>query len=249
VAPKGVSDHYESVAGRYEAACFYDPGSAYHAWLVERTRHHLRLAPDHRLADVGGGAGGFSQILGDPLGAPVLVVEPSPGLRAQAAARPGVEVQGCDALEFALADGPSFDRILMKEVVHHLDLGRLDELYAGLGRRLRPGGLLLTITRPVEPSYPLFAAARQVWRDNQPPASLFAQAQERAGLSVSTHEEVYPLHLSSDAWAALIRTRCWSTFADFDDAALEAGIAEIAAEHPQAELAFEDRLILLTALK
>lgn len=241
--------HYDEIAERYEDVLFYDPGSPYHRWLVERALAHLELSPSHRLVDIGGGAGAFALELAAAaeLREPVLVVEPSAGLREQADEREGLAVEALDAAAFAAQPGPPVDRILMKEVAHHLDPERLDVLYAGLYARLAAGGRLVTITRPVEPPYPLFAAAREVWRRDQPPAERFAAAQERAGFRVARHDERYPLEVARETWLAMIGRRFWSTFSAFDDQALAAGIAELRAAHPEGSLRFDDHLIVLVA--
>lgn len=244
--------HYDEIAERYEDVLFYDPDSPYHRWLVERTLAHLALSPSDRLADIGGGAGAFALELATAaeLREPVLVVEPSAGLSERAIEREGLAVEPLDAWAFAQQPArPSLDRILMKEVVHHLQLGRLDRLYRGLHARLAPGGRLVTITRPVDPPYPLFAAAREVWRRGQPPAELFAAALERAGFRVERHDERYPLQVERDTWLAMIGRRFWSTFSAFDDEALAAGIAELRAAHPAGPLRFEDHLIVLVAAR
>eukprot|EP00629_Pelagomonadales_sp_RCC1024_P014455 CAMPEP_0119283160 /NCGR_PEP_ID=MMETSP1329-20130426/28037_1 /TAXON_ID=114041 /ORGANISM="Genus nov. species nov., Strain RCC1024" /LENGTH=51 /DNA_ID=CAMNT_0007283825 /DNA_START=127 /DNA_END=279 /DNA_ORIENTATION=+ len=45
--------HYAAVTARYHDAYFYS--GAYEAWQLEQIVARLRLAPEHRVADVGGG--------------------------------------------------------------------------------------------------------------------------------------------------------------------------------------------------
>ena len=56
----------------------------------------------------------------------------------------------------------SYSRVLLKEVVHHIPPADVPALYAGLAAQLAPGGVAVTITRPQEVGYPLFARAREV---------------------------------------------------------------------------------------
>ena len=47
-----------------------------------------------------------------------------------------------------------------------------------------------------------------------------------------------------------VRSRFWSTFSAFDDAGLEAGIAELAAAHADTDcVTFNDRLLILIGTK
>ena len=150
-------------------------------------------------------------------------------------------------MEFALdPTAEPCERILMKEVAHHLPEERLDTLYEGLHERLTPEGVLVTVTRPVEPALPLFEAAKEVWREQQPPWEQFAAEQRAAGFTVAQHTEAYPFALPRERWVDMIRARCWSTFSAFDDDALEAGVAEVEEVYPEV-VRFEDQLIVLVA--
>lgn len=88
-----------------------------------------------------------------------------------------------DAEAFAAlpAAQQSYDRLLLKEVVHHIAAPGVGPMYHGFFKQLRAGGVAVTVTRPQEVDYPLFEAARAVWRANQPPAELYTAAMEAAG--------------------------------------------------------------------
>jgi ubiquinone/menaquinone biosynthesis C-methylase UbiE len=254
------NNHYQTVAKEYESAFFYASGP-YQDHLLSTVLAHLRLdapGPDSRgplrLADVGGGTGNFTVALAQAAGltSPVLCVDNSADMLAVAATRPGLVPICQDALSFAQRTplpGEALDRVLLKEIVHHLPVADLPALYKGLGRQLAPGGLLLTVTRPQEVDYPLFEAARRVWRANQPAAEVFESACTAAGLSVVRSEAVYTATLPKERWFAMVRSRFWSTFSAMTDEELEAGIQELEAQHAGVTLTFRDRLILITASK
>mgnify|MGYP003655807984 CR=1 FL=1 len=243
-------DHYAAVGVRYEEGSFYDPASAYNRWLVPRVAEALGLTPSARFADLGGGTGGFTAALAEAAGLelPPCVVEPSP-LREQAEAR-GLRISAQDAASFAKTSQPdAWDAVLLKEVVHHLPLGEFPELSAGLERSLAPGGRVVIVTRPVVPDYPLFGAARVVWRIGQPPAERYATPLREAGLEVTLSDHAFPFEIAKEDWFALIRRRFWSTFSHFSDDQLEVGISELDAAHPEATLHFEERLTFVQGHK
>lgn len=201
---------------------------------------HLRLgsAPASlRLADVGAGTGNFTAALARAarLSTPPLCVDFSEDMLALArrSQYPPLETLCLDAVAFSRVS-PSeraYDRLLLKEVVHHIPEPEVAPMFAGFFAQLRPGGVCCVVTRPQEVDYPLFGAARAVWRENQPPAALYVAAMERAGFRVAQREAVFPATLPKPRWLRMVRSRFWSTFSHFSDEELEAGIREIEAEY------------------
>ena len=109
---------------------------------------------------------------------------------AVAAGRAGVTPREQDAVAFAAsadADAVGYDRVLLKEIVHHIPQAHAASMYAGLAAQLAPGGRCVTVTRPQEVEYPLWAAAREVWRAAQPPVQQIEAQVAAAGLAVQTH--------------------------------------------------------------
>lgn len=191
---------------------------------------HLRLSESPetlRLADVGAGTGNFTAALARAakLALPPLCVDFSDDMLALArrSAAPPLETLCLDAVAFSKVSPAEqgYDRLLLKEVVHHIPEPEVDGMYAGFFAQLRPGGVAVTVTRPQEVDYPLFKAARAVWRENQPPASLYVAAMERAGFRVTQREAVFPATLPKARWSRMVRSRFWSTFSHFSDEELE----------------------------
>lgn len=52
-----------------------------------------------------------------------------------------------DGLGFVQRADVAYDRLLLKEVVHHFGEGQLPTLFAGAFRQLRPNGRLVIMTR------------------------------------------------------------------------------------------------------
>ena len=275
------AQHYQEVVDAYEQAFFYESGP-YQEHLLREIALHLRLAPDSRLADVGGGTGNFTAALAKAAGLirPALCVDFSADMLKLAAAQPGVEARPrgrcpspppppattllsrsyahpfagplvparpapvprrrrrrhrmtqtmcLDALAFSALPDERYDRLLLKEIVHHIAPADVPAMYAGFHRQLRTGGVAVTATRPQEVDYPLFEAARQarrrrrrrrrrrsvaatrmrdrpqVWRDNQPPATLYLGAMASAGFRIEAREATYEATIPKQRWFAMAR--------------------------------------------
>lgn len=89
-----------------------------------------------------------------------------------------------------------------------------------------------------------------VWRAHQPPAALFMEAMERAGLRARLHRATFAAEMPKERWFAMVRSRFWSTFSKFSDAELEAGIVELEASHAGVDcVTFREELLLLVGEK
>lgn len=242
-----VDSHYEAVGKVYEGAFFYRAGP-FNDWLAENVASAMNLSAGMTLADVGGGTGAFVQLLSDQnqLGE-CVIVDPSEAMLEKARQRRmRTELLGAD--EFAAQSGALFDRILLKEVVHHLE--DRHTIYSGLHRRMRPGGRLVIVTRPkYEIDYPFFAAAKEQWALHQPEPDEGKAELEAAGFQpVHTLVLTYPCSIATKEWLGFVRVRGWSTFNIFSDSELEEGCAEIIRKYGDTEtLTFEERIVLVIA--
>jgi len=252
-----LSSHYGGVRAVYEQAPFYAPGP-YEAWLSKVVGTQMGLDATHALADVGGGSGDFATKLKEKFGARWLsIVEPSAEMLAGAEANALVDSASCaDAVEWAAAetapssDPATFDRILFKEVIHHIDAVERPDLFRALReKRLCDDGRLLIVTRPQRAiDYPMWPAAYEVWAQNQPSEEELAAELKEAGFgAVHVNMHRYPHEVGVEEWCRLVRGRFWSTFSEFTDEELEVGCAHIRAAGRAGVLHFEDRLLLIDA--
>jgi SAM-dependent methyltransferase len=245
-----LTGHYNALEELYESSYFYKPGTAYQQWLVQKTAHHLALDPRSLLADLGCGPGYFTAALRDAAGLekPPLGIDPIAAFLKQAQAR-GIDTQIGDIGSFAVSN-QKVDRILLKEVIHHIESEDLQEALSHLYDRLNEEGMLLVITRPVEVGYPFFDAAHKGWQIQQPPITLFTKRFEAAGFSVKVAEEEYSIKMSRDRWFTMLRNRFWSHLSAFSDEEMEEGIVELIHQlGDQDPLIFPDRLLFLKATK
>ena len=255
------TEHYRKAPDVYHESWFYRHGSPYEKWqlaLILNCCDSIMNA-NTAIADIGGGTGRCASLLRDAacLTRNVLCVDPSADMLALAQQRPGVDIleQDCVAFASSLRD-QSFDFFLLKEMIHHVPMGAIGDMYANLYRGLRSNGLCLSVTRPsVNIDYPFFEAAKAIWRKAQPDAQVYKAAMLAAGFQrVVVREHTFPVRMPQSAWLSTIARRVWSTFShdNFSDEELERGIADIAAQYPadeRGDIEFNERLIFIEGTK
>ena len=272
-SPYSTSKHYESHSSTtYEQAYFYEPG-AYQQHLVNLVRERLEITGDHdetstdkkNILDIGGGTGNFAQALVHNLPLfHVKVVDPFLDPTQSVDQSTSKQVSFVQAAAEVFVQPPQInntaswrsvvDRILMKEVVHHLeDRARI---FQGMYSDLSRSGSLLIITRPqVNVDYPLWDAARDVWKEHQPSSNELTGELQQAGFSdIVETLEPYPCTIPFQRWTDMVRGRFWSTFSNFSDEELDAACRHMETEHKHridkdGVIHFEDRLVFLLAKK
>jgi hypothetical protein len=171
----------------------------------------------------------------------------------------------------------SYHQVLMKEIVHHLDVKDRVGIFRGIHQGLaqvnreqhHESGVattlnddnyripsLLIVTRPqLEIDYPMWEEARQVWNANQPSVQELVHDLQEAGFCNVQHTLVsYPCNISLQRWQSMVKNRFWSTFSNFSDDELVRGCDQIALDYhdridDNGSIHFEDRLFFLTACK
>ena len=245
--------HYKAVNESYHTAYFYT--GTFENWQKENILQWLELQATDKLVDIGGGTGRFASLLHEEanLEQNVLCVDPSVGMLKAAKKLEGVKVICSGGVEFAKT-AQKYDKALIKEVVHHLPDDDLREMYSGIFAQLLPGGICLTVTRPHVVQYPFFEAAHKVWQENQKTKEHYIELQMNAGLSAKigvTYEMVEcPVTLTRDWWLEMVQNRFWSTFSNFSDEELAAGLNEIKEKYAESPtISFTEQMVFIIARK
>jgi len=242
-----VVGHYERLAGRYDEFLSYSDDFV--PRLADRMIRELRLEPQDRLVDLGGGSGLYSiEIVRQlPLRHPVLCVDPVQAMLDRIPDGAPLEPVGLDALSFSRQDR-SYDKILMKEAIHHVD--EKEELFANLHRRLPRGGVLLLIHVPPKLDYPLFEAAlrrAETWHAH--PEDLVRWL-ENAGFEAVPGQHVHRHRLPTERYMAMVANQYMSVLSSFSRAEIDEGLREMERMHAGKEvLEFDDRFDVITAVK
>eukprot|EP00934_Nitzschia_sp_Nitz4_P007863 Nitzschia sp. Nitz4//scaffold382_size14485//10635//11480//NITZ4_008938-RA/size14485-processed-gene-0.8-mRNA-1//1//CDS//3329549923//7853//frame0 len=274
-----TSSHYQGhSAESYEQAYFYEAG-AYQQYLVDLVRERLCLTPStskRHVLDIGGGTGNFAQALMEGMdGCEITVVDPfldpTHMEPSSTEANQGLGFVKETAEVFLKPPQDStmepwrthFHQVLLKEVAHHLLAKDRVGIFQGMRQEAKrlsvpsdqpnPPAVLI-ITRPqIEIDYPLWDAARTVWKNNQPSAQEFETELKQAGfIDVQTTLEAYPCQIQWTRWQEMVKNRFWSTFSNFSDQELQEACQVMTQEYAEridadGKIHFEDRLVFVSA--
>ena len=236
--PEDVTrDHYDRLAATYDENWAYSPD--FLEWMTGCILRRLRVTDGDVTADIGCGTGLFARGLARHAAA-VVCAEPSAAMLAQVPAGERLIPVGASAEDLAAGrvalPHDAYDAMLLKEVLHHVT--DRAAVIAGLTRLLRPGGRMLVVMLPTRISYPLFVAALELFTDRQPDPVGVADEMHSASLDVELTYEGFPLSFPTERYLGMVRNRYMSLLSAFDDAQLEAGVAEIRRAHPGEQVAF-----------
>jgi hypothetical protein len=99
---------------------------------------------------------------------------------------------------------------------------------------------MLVVMLPTQISYPLFAAALELFAAHQPDPAVVVGNMRSAGLRAALTHESFPLTFPTERYLQMVRNRYMSLLSYFYDAQLEAGVAEIRRASPAGQIAFTD---------
>jgi len=238
----------------------------YTAEILELTMQHLQLRSSDLLVDVGGGNGSFASALmqraiadakpgsRERQGA-AIIVEPDATLLQDAAQKVHVRrVIHAHADAWAAGDhdraGERCDRVLLKEMLHHLhEHALLFEAFRM--NRMAPGARLLIFSRPrCDNGWPMWPEAAARWTQAQPDEQYLSHALSSAGfIEVTTHRHSVPMEVPSAVYAEELR-QMWSTWGanNFSDEEIGKGLAWMQSNTQNAEVTrFENRIVLISA--
>lgn len=246
----GAQAHYDRLAASYDQNWAYSP--AYIAWMTRCILDRAAIVPGQVVADIGCGTGLYSRQLA-AAGATTICVDPSQAmldqLPANAALMP-VRASAQDIAEHRAAlPVQRLDAIVIKEAIHHIPTSDRRAVLSGLAELLAPGGRIVIAMLPAQISYPLFTAALQRFESLQPDPTDIAALLSAVGLETELTYDSYALTFEKDRYLAMVRDRYMSLLADFTNAELEQGIAEIQEIFPGEILEFDDRFAFVCGIQ
>ncbi|MPZ21275.1 MAG: methyltransferase domain-containing protein [Luteitalea sp.] len=242
-----VHEHYSRLAERYDDYLHYSDD--FIRALTSKMIEKLELEEGDRLVDLGCGTGMYSlDILAQvALTNPVIGVDPFPQMLAKIPEEAPMTRVALDALVFSARDG-AYDKILMKEAVHHVDDKAL--LFSNLFQRLSAHGRLLLVHVPPKVVYPLFDKALQRalgWHAD--PDELVTLLQ-RTGFHVERDGLDYQHSIPKHRYFQMVERCYMSVLSSFTAEEIREGLAEM--EHKYTDvttLSFVDHFDYITGVK
>lgn len=239
--------HYDRLAAEFDQNWAYS--SPYVAWMTRCITGRAQLSRGDRVADIGCGTGLYSRGLGAAAGQ-VACADPSAAMLAQLPPGPELIPVQASAQDIAAhrvrLPWPELDAIIIKEAVHHIPARDRPQVLQGLVGLLAPGGRIVIAMLPARISYPLFSAALDLFHSRQPDPAGIEHILAGTGLTTGLDYDSFPLSFPKTRYLQMVRDRYISLLAEFTDAELGDGLAEISAGHHGDTVEFPDTFAFIT---
>ena len=248
---------------KYEEAIFYEAGP-YRNWMLNQCMELFKVNIANEpatLCDIGAGPGTFTVNLASKLQVPVssiVCAEPQKEFCDVIRSHGMTPIQegAAEFCSLGSKHGP-FTYILMKEVVHLVEMEKREAMFAGARTMLQDNNhitgssRLLVISRPNETLLPFFDKAKEVYhRDTEDVDSYVALMQKTGYVNVQCHRREYRCKLPLEKWCSMLRGRFWSTLFSFSEEQLEEGIQEVRKRFIGREIIeFDDVICFITGDK
>jgi len=246
---KRVQNHYQNLSQNYDDLWTYS--ADFMQFLSKNVSVYLELKSTDIFLDLGCGTGLFAKEISNLIKFenPLVCADISADMLTQLSDDRKYESVVMDAIAFS-ALPRSFDKILVKEMIHHLEQEQQNCLIKNLFDRLNINGQFLLILLPQKIEYPLFEAALLRHQKLQPDYKLLAAEFEKVGFQTEVNFVPYPLSISKTKYLRMVKNRYMSLLSSFSDREIEAGIKEIEQKYCDREiLNFNDTFVFILGKK
>ncbi len=243
-------NHYNSISKDFEENWFFT--KEYFPTLAKAIIKSLKLEEEDTFVDLGCGTGNYTREIVDNSVCSikkVVGVDFSKNMVEQFCLKNSTYSGVCSDLEsFVSSTQESFDKILLKEVIHHVQ--DYNQFYSGLNKILNPSGKILIVTRPEKTNFPFFEKALDYFSANQVSESEIKSGLERAGFSSLIEKLNIDIRIGKSQLFKMIENRFMSTFNHFTDDEIKLGLGEVDQKYSGlSEIKFCDELIFISAIK
>lgn len=220
-----IDKHYRRLAENYDRYLHYSDDFV--RTLTRKMVEMLDLRPGDRFVDLGGGTGIFTLdiIAQVPFEHRVTLVDRFEEMLARVPGDAPIDTVAMDGLEFAKQPGRRYDKVLIKEAVHHIE--DRQRLFDALFERLTPGGALLLVHVPPEIQYPLFEAALERARHWHADPDELERQLARAGFERRREGLHYRHEIPKRQYFDMVRASYMSVLTSFSEEEREAGLREM----------------------
>ena len=240
-------NHFQSIATIFDDIWYFS--DRYKSIVIEHIGELLELNSNDVLIDFGGGTATFTQMLQKKyVLSSAYCIEPSEKMCEEASKKKEICAICSDAESFINESKIKFNKVLFKEVIHHIK--NREAFWLNLFQALDQNGVFLIITRPQKIQFPLFEEAKKVFSENQPSLEVLLAEIHNAGF-VTFDTMISPeFSLSLDKWIHMVRNRFMSDLSVFSNEKLEEGIDEIKDKYKnKSEVIIRDDLVLIVGRK
>ena len=238
--------HYEKISDDFEKNWFFT--DTYFEELSGLIAGSINLQSGDSFADLGCGTGNYTHKLVKSFSgelSQVLGVDFSQSMLSQLKKRDQGYLTICSGLEeFVNMSSDKFDKVLLKEVIHHLDNPKL--FYQKLKNCLKPNGQILIVTRPQKIEFPFFNKALEKFSKGQTSQSLILEQLNSTGLETNVEVKKIVIKIKKNRLFKMIENRFMSTFHEFSDQELNEGLKDLEKKYKnQEEISFFDKLLFI----
>jgi hypothetical protein len=194
--------HYQTAVNVYNDDCHFLLQTFYKDWVINCLKKYFSFqlySLPIRMVDLGCGNGLFvnnfiSQIKSLYRIKECIWVDPYVEWLSVAKTQPNITQTMCvNANEFSKMSDMNYSHLLMKEMIHHIDISTLPDVFNGIYKQLDEQGRVVIITRPVETNYPFFDKIHHLWKLTQTPYEDVVSSMNQAGFDVQVKIESLPI--------------------------------------------------------
>ncbi|WP_201026132.1 class I SAM-dependent methyltransferase [Mastigocoleus testarum] len=244
-----VQKHYQNIAVNFDELWTYSQD--FIIFISEKIVKKLEFKSQDIFLDLGCGTGLFTKEINNIVGFdnPVICCDISANMLAQLSDNSDYKCVAMDAVEFS-RQSYEYDKILIKEMIHHLNVNEQEKLTENIFARLHLGGKFLLILLPPTIEYPLFEAALSRYEELQPDYKYLVELFNKTGFKTSVDFVEYPLSIPKNRYIMMVKNRYMSLLSSFDDNEIQEGVFEIEQKYSDKDiLEFNDRFVCIVGEK
>ena len=221
-------DHYTNLAAHYDE--YYRYSDDYINYFTNKIVEDLPIKDSETIVEMGSGTGIFAKEILKKSPSIQMICVDNNALMLNRNKDERIKQVCQDAVDFS-RESIVYDRIYMKEFIHHVHSNDRLPLFKDIYLQLKSDGSILILIEPKRLNYPLFDEALRRFENRQPSRLEIINDLESAGFSTSFSVISYPINLEKQKYTEMVRNRYMSVLESFTDDELENGITSINNSH------------------
>ena len=228
-------DHYTGLASHYDE--YYRYSDDYVNYFTEKIVEDLAIRKRETVVEVGSGTGIFAKEILSKIPTIQMICVDNNSLMLNKNNDERITQICQDAVEFS-QEKISYDKVYMKEFIHHIPREKRISLFKGLYNQLNNNGSILILIEPGQLNYPLFDEALWRFESQQPSHLQIINELNLAGFTTTFNVRSYPISLPKTKYIEMVRNRYMSVLECFSDDELEKGVKSISESQRSAEVEY-----------